>query len=126
MKQNKYKITKYDYVISGFSVIAVFLVPLILLHKNNNSIGNEALIYQNGKIIREISLHKNEVISIDKMQIEAKNGEIRIKSSNCPKEMCKHMGRISSAGQAVVCVPNKIAIEIKGKTENQEYNVMSY
>lgn len=37
--------------------------------------------------------------------------------SACPDKVCIHMGRISRAGQVVVCLPNRVVIRITGEPD---------
>ncbi|MCP4353717.1 MAG: NusG domain II-containing protein, partial [Desulfobacterales bacterium] len=47
--------------------------------------------------------------------IETKQGGIRIKKSDCPRQICVNTGWIKTPGRIIVCVPNKILIEIKSE-----------
>jgi Uncharacterized protein conserved in bacteria len=41
-----------------------------------------------------------------------------ISHSDCPDQICVHTGKISSAGQAIVCVPARISVKIMGGTSD--------
>ncbi len=59
------------------------------------------------------------------MEIEVKEGRIRVLKSDCPQKICVQTGWISKPGQTIICVPNKVLIEIVG-ISNAEYNAVSY
>ncbi len=42
-----------------------------------------------------------------------KDGSAYIESASCPDGLCVNMGRISRAGQSVICLPNRVVVEIK-------------
>lgn len=48
--------------------------------------------------------------------VEVTDGKIRVKSDNCPDQICVRTGYISKPGQTIVCLPHKFLIEIQ--TEN--------
>ena len=35
--------------------------------------------------------------------------------ANCPDKYCVHQNPIHSAGEVIVCLPNKLVVEITGK-----------
>ena len=88
-----------------------------------------ARIYQNNRLLGVYPLDRDQVIAIGDnarpaMRIEIKGGAIRVAESNCPKGVCKHAGRIRTPGRSIVCVPNRVLIELKG--EAKDYDAESY
>jgi hypothetical protein len=47
----------------------------------------------------------------------AEDGSIRILRAPCPSQLCKTLGPVSRAGQALICVPNQILVELTGSLE---------
>jgi hypothetical protein len=39
-----------------------------------------------------------------------------VEEASCPDGLCKSMGRISMSGQSIICLPNKVVIEILDKS----------
>ncbi|MDO8734808.1 MAG: NusG domain II-containing protein [Elusimicrobiota bacterium] len=123
-KQKFYQASKYDFVIAF--VILLFSSGPLMSFKNNKFDNKEDFIYKNGKLIEEINLSQKKVINIDKIKIEVREGRIRVLESDCPHKICRHSGWITSPAQTIVCVPNKILIEITGEHKNTEFNAVSY
>jgi len=77
-----------------------------------------AIVYHDGKLVEEIDLRHDgiKVISVPegKMKLEVSKGRIRVIESSCPRKLCVHMGWIKDNKMPIVCVPNKILMEIKG------------
>ncbi len=46
-----------------------------------------------------------------------KNGEADITGADCPDKLCVHQKKISRNGETIVCLPNRVVIEIKGEDE---------
>jgi hypothetical protein len=88
-----------------------------------------AWVYRDNHLLGVYQLEHDQTILIgDKakpdMQIEIHNGAIRVAESDCPKKLCKHTGWVRTPGRSIVCVPNRVLIEVKGKT--RDYDAESY
>lgn len=57
--------------------------------------------------------------------IEAKKGQIRMKSATCSDQVCVRMGSISKPGQTIVCLPHKILIEIQSESGEADDVIIS-
>lgn len=49
--------------------------------------------------------------------IEVVKGGVRIIEASCPDKLCEHQGVITKAGQMLVCLPNRLIVEIKDENE---------
>jgi hypothetical protein len=112
-----YRITAFDVVlivlILSFSTGAILFTRLGLNWQLPKI--PEASVYHEGKLLKPLRLDKDqEIILLDgKMLIEVKEGRIRVKKSDCPRKICVNTGWIKTPGQIIVCVPNKVLLEIK-------------
>jgi hypothetical protein len=89
----------------------------------------QLVIYQDGQVVKEISLDHSEVIDLPvnsgRMQIEINPSQgARVAHSNCPANICVHTGWIKQGGETAICVPNKVLLEIK--SEKGEYDAIAY
>ena len=48
------------------------------------------------------------------LTVSIKDGEVTVKSSDCPDRVCVASGKISKVGQTVVCAPAQISLRIVG------------
>ncbi|MHB8834160.1 MAG: NusG domain II-containing protein [Candidatus Methylomirabilia bacterium] len=48
-------------------------------------------------------------------RIEVRDGRVRVVSSPCPRQACRHGGWIGAAGEMLVCLPNEIVIRLPGQ-----------
>jgi len=48
------------------------------------------------------------------LHIAAADGGVAVMSSDCPTQDCVHTGRISRAGQSIVCLPAQVAVQLVG------------
>jgi hypothetical protein len=58
------------------------------------------------------------------VRIEIKSSRVRIAESDCPRGICRHAGWVSAFGRSIVCIPNRLVVELGG--EPQGYDVESY
>lgn len=48
-----------------------------------------------------------------------KNGKAWVEEAECPDKLCVHTGKISRNGETIVCLPNKIVVEVVNGEENE-------
>ena len=48
------------------------------------------------------------------LHIAPVDGGVAVTSSDCPTQDCVHTGRISRAGQSIVCLPAQVAVQLVG------------
>ena len=103
-------------------LIVILSASAIVLRGVLTSGKTTAVIYQNGEIIREINLDEIDepieftIESGDSQtnDVRAEKGRIRIISASCPDKICVHQGWIENGVIPIVCLPNKVTIEIRG------------
>lgn len=70
------------------------------------------------KIYATYSLAQNRTIDIQGpigiTQIVIENGKARFVRSPCPNQYCVHQGWLSHQGQAAICLPNQVSLELLG------------
>lgn len=125
--KNLHKVSVYDMLLIGsFVILPILSLSSFWQHNQDNK---ESYIYQSNKLSQIHSLDTDKIISISdsktNVKVEIKNGKIRIIESNCPKHICIHTGWIDNSGQTIVCVPNKLMIEVRGK-QKSEYHAETY
>ena len=57
-------------------------------------------------------------------RIEIKHGQARFVSSPCPNQYCVHQGWLSHQGQAAICLPNQVSLELLGA--KKPFDSLSY
>lgn len=103
------------------AVIAACLIFIFLTGGKSGE--NSAEIYEDGKLVKTIAdLDPEKEYSFE---IKTKNGtntvsvgggSIWVSSADCSNQTCVHAGKISLAGQTVICAPHKLVIKVVGET----------
>jgi hypothetical protein len=116
---------KGDKIVGIILLIAVIITLSATLIYKNVSKGTEhiAVIKSDGKVIRTIDL--NKVIEQQEFTIKTVNGHyntilvthdgIKVKDADCLHKECVKSGNISEPGGIIVCLPNKLLIDIQGE-----------
>ena len=102
-----------------------------LLAVGNASTDSQAklVIYQDGQVVQEIEINHKEMINLKvisgqmNIEIDPVQG-VRVVNADCPAHICTHAGLIKQAGETIICLPNKVLLELKGS--RNEYNAISY
>ena len=111
------KLTPFDVVV----IIFIMLLAVGVIFRNRLNLSRqpskviEAAVYHDGKIHQHVALDKDQEISLlnGKMLIEIKDKKLRVKKSECPRQLCVNVGWIRFTGETIICVPYKTLIEIK-------------
>ena len=130
MKMNKIesRASILDVLVTIIVLLILYLIPTAFIKEHRAGIakGDELIIFKNAEEIKRMDLRTETTVNIEGMELEVKDGSVKVLRSDCPRAMCKHFGSINAPGQVIICAPKKILIEISGKSEEPEYNVMSY
>lgn len=112
---------KKDVLLIGSVVIlaALFwLVPRILsmFHEDEKL---QLRITVAGNEYGTYTLEKEQIIEIQDTNVcEIKDGKVHMVSAKCPDQLCKKQGPIQKSGETIVCLPNKVVLEIKGSGDS--------
>ncbi len=65
----------------------------------------------------EYSLDGDATVALDCLTVHISGGEVWVTDSQCRDGTCEHTGKISRAGQSIVCLPNGVVITVNGKSD---------
>lgn len=103
-------------------VLAVIALSVFLISGSVVGAGGDSelsiSISVNGKEILTRPLHEGtENLTIEgyrgESYVEISGNRVRMVDSACPDKLCVRTGWISRSGESVVCLPNRVVIEIK-------------
>jgi len=118
-------IKKADIVL--FFILLAFGVTLSALSLFTGTAGQKVQIEVDGKPYAVYSLAENQTIEITEHghtnKITIKDGAVQMSYSDCRNQICVNDGQISKTNQSIVCLPNKVMVEITGGEE--EFDAIS-
>ena len=125
--------TKWDKVLIVF--IAVISIASLFYVKNAATDQNQKYIsvQVNGEEIKKIIFDKKligKTIAVETMfgynLIEIGDEEVRVIEADCPDQIDVKQGYISKSNEMIVCLPNRLVIEIKGDFDDSEVDYMTH
>lgn len=117
MENNERKLLRLRDVLIILFIIGATFALYALLPDNG---GETAVVYYDSEVIAEIPLNASGEYTfpqVPDMVFTAESGTVSVTESNCGDRTCVSTGKISRQGEAIICVPNKIVVEIKGSTK---------
>ena len=107
-------ITKKDFVLV-IIVLVVSLAGLILV--NSADKGKTATIKVDGEVVETLSLNEDTLVEFNGVVVTCEKGEVFVTESTCTDKVCMRSGKISKSGEGIICAPNRVSIEIDGKSD---------
>lgn len=85
-----------------------------------------ANIYHAGALVGTLTIERDTIVNLPDagVRVEFKAGRVRIVESDCPNQVCVRTGWVSRPGRSIICVPNKVLVELRGS--RSDYDAESY
>jgi hypothetical protein len=99
-------------------LLAAFLFYLFAARRTEG--GGYAEIRVNGRVDAVVALSEDGLYSpagLPAVRIAVRNGAVGFVASDCPDKICIHAGCVSMPGQAAVCLPNRVAVQVATRGE---------
>ena len=99
--------------------LLLFALVLFLVTRKTQDKGALVRVTCAGDFVAEYSLFKDGeyVLNGGTNVLLIKDGEVSVTEADCPDKICKKTAPISLVGERIVCLPNKIMIEVVGEGE---------
>lgn len=89
---------------------------------------DKAVVRSGGKIVAELSLAENRSFlangPLGTSRIEIHNRRARVVEDPSPRQYCVKQGWLSQAGEAALCLPNQVSLELTGA--KKRYDSLNY
>ena len=93
------------------AVIVAILISCFFLFSGKT--GTKVIISKNNTILYEVDLNENKTIDLESNIIKIEGGKVFVESANCTNQICVNHKLISKEKETIVCLPNKVLVEIK-------------
>lgn len=97
-------------------VLLIISLTSIFIVNKDNSLAQTVVISVDNKPKVSYSLYENRTVEIKNNgynKIVIYNGYVYIESANCKDKICVNHKKISKKGETIICLPNKVVLEIK-------------
>jgi hypothetical protein len=109
-------------LIAGDAVVLGLLVAAVVAASLPSPPGgrpSRAEVVVSGLKALTLDLTRDEVYDvlgpIGVTRVEVRGGKVRVLSSPCPRQVCRHGGWIGAPGELLVCLPNEIVVRVAGE-----------
>lgn len=114
-------IRRNDIILIG-TVILICLIVLFIVN-NNKKEGSRLVITVDKKVYNTLDLNKDTTYTIKLPNeafntIEIKDGYADMILASCPDKLCVSQRRIHYNHETIVCLPNKVVLEVVGGEKN--------
>ena len=101
------------------SVLLIISLSVFLIISLTKEEGATAVVSVDGRVVAEYSLSVDGEYSLNggTNTLVIKDGKAFVTYASCPDGLCINQGKISMTGERIVCLPNRVMIEIIGGEE---------
>ncbi len=89
---------------------------------------DKAVVRSGGKVVAELSLAENRIYiahgPLGASRIEIRNRRARVAADPSPRQYCVKQGWLAHAGDAALCLPNQVSLELTGAKKS--YDSLNY
>ncbi len=79
--------------------------------------GNEVEIRVDGEVVVTLPLDTDTKYSVEGVTVRVRDGKVWTEKSDCTDKTCVNTGVLENEGDTAVCLPNKVAVTVKGERE---------
>lgn len=122
MKVMRQRISKNDRIFMTVLLVGVVAIAALFYLRPKSS-GVQVRVTIDGEEYGIYSLYENQEIPIRIDGVTANlliiaDGAADVTEADCPDKLCVHQKKISKNGETIVCLPNKVVVEIVGGAES--------
>lgn len=105
----------------SLAIISLLIIGLV------SKTGSTVEVRCDGEVIAEYSLLENGEYPLlgGKNVLVIEDGSAYMKSADCPDGTCIKTGRIRRVGESIICLPNKLAITVRGERDSDTPDLIS-
>lgn len=122
MERHGIRMKRNDIILAA---IVLFLAAAGLLYMNYAKVsGDMVIIKVDGEIYKKLPLNKDATVKIEGVRggtnvLVIKDGHADMIDASCPDKLCVDQRDIQNDGETIVCLPNKVIVEIESSKESE-------
>lgn len=121
------KIKKMDIVITAGLLVLSLLMAFAVSNMGTKEAGQILRVEVNGQVAHEVPLDKDQELIIDDgvhmNKIAIKDGKAYMEEANCRDQICTHMQKISIDGETIICLPNRVYLEVIDLSDDDDSGI---
>ena len=107
-------------------VIILAVVTAVFVYGKSGEAALTATVKHRGETVAQVALDtlaEDKSITGDgeyRLTVTLTKDGAAVTESDCPGQDCLHTGRITRAGQSIVCLPEQVIVTLEGKTPSAD------
>ncbi len=110
-------------LIACILVIGIIGIVSVEWYKSSSTSNGEAVVFVDGKETGRYPLNVDTEVRIEGVNgynyLIIRSGKAWIEEADCPDKICIYHGKIHKNGETLVCLPNKVVVEVQNGEENE-------
>ena len=106
------------FIAALLALIAIAILLLLLFRTN----GDTVIVRIDGSVFGTYSLNENKKVEIKSGDgynvLVIEDGRAFVESASCPDGICSAHRAIRYNGESIICLPNRVVIEIRSQSKN--------
>lgn len=116
---------RYDLLLlAALVLVGLGLTAFVLLSRmNSSSDGLTVTIRQDNEVVATLPLDEDATYAVQGEDggttnlVVIEDGTVHMEEADCPDQLCVKQGKIRYAGDSLICLPNRVVVEISGEDE---------
>jgi len=111
------RLSRFRYDILLISLLLVLSLTILLAVSLTRKEGARVEVLLDGELLAEYSLFEEGEYELNggTNVLVINGGEAYLTYADCPDRTCINTGKIRFVGESIICLPNKLAITVKGE-----------
>lgn len=106
--------------IAAILILAALAALLLFISRSE---GDRVTVTVDGKLFGEYPLSEDRTVEIKQGEhynvLIIENGYARVERASCPDGICSSHHPVKHSGESIICLPNKVVIEIHSSSDGQ-------
>ena len=111
-------------IIAAVCAVALSLFALPFLRPEGSTVKVSIREGEKTTVVRECELSEDQSFELENngitLKVVIEGGEVFVSHSDCEDRVCVNSGRISKAGQSIICAPAGVVISVSGGETNED------
>lgn len=114
---------KNDIVLLVLYIAMTIAMTWYVVQDKINATADQIQVYSDGEVVKRISWPaEDQVFEVSNthgyITISIQEGRVSVIDADCRDQICVHTKAITRGGEMIVCLPNKMYVEIKKKVKD--------
>lgn len=119
-----------DVILVVFFIIATLAMTFYVVQDKVNATADQVQVYSDGKVVKNIPFPATDQTfevtnDLGHITVQIENGVASVIDADCRDQICVHTKPIDQGGEMIVCLPNKMYVEILKKDAGAELDALS-